>query len=120
MCNPPFYTSETDLLASAASKSRPPFSVCTGSKGEMVTEGGEVAFVKRIINESKLLGDRCQWFSSMLGKYGSVETILDVLRDEGSCNWAVKDLVQGTKTRRWAVAWSWKQMRPNAVSSSRL
>ena len=82
----------------------------------MVTPGGEVAFVSRMIDESKVLKDRCQWYTSMLGKYSSVEIIVDNLRGVGVDNWAVKDLVQGNKTRRWVVAWSWGELRPSNVS----
>ena len=82
---------------------------------EMVTTGGEVAFVSRMIDESKTLGERCQWYTSMLGKHSSVETIIESLREAGVRNWAVKDLIQGKKTRRWSVAWSWTNMRPSQV-----
>lgn len=82
----------------------------------MVTPGGEVAFVSRMIDESKELGDRCQWYTSMLGKYSSVEIIIENIKGTGIVNWAVKDLVQGNKTKRWAVAWSWGSMRPVEVS----
>ena len=115
MCNPPFYTSTADLLLSAAAKSRPPHSACTGADVEMVTAGGEIAFVSRMIDESKILGERCQWYTSMLGKYTSVETIVERLVTAGIHNWAVKDLIQGNKTRRWSVAWSWGSMRPSQV-----
>ncbi|KAL9129432.1 MAG: hypothetical protein Q9217_002106 [Psora testacea] len=115
LCNPPFYASSADLIASAASKSRPPYSACTGADVEMVTPGGEVAFVSRMIDESKNLDERCQWYTSMLGKSNSVETVLQRLRNAGVDNWAVKDLVQGSKTKRWAVAWSWGSLRPTEV-----
>lgn len=115
MCNPPFYTSTADLLSSATAKSRPPHSACTGADVEMVTAGGEVAFVSRMIDESKILGERCQWYTSMLGKYSSVENIVERLVAAGINNWAVKDLIQGNKTRRWSVAWSWGSMRPRQV-----
>ena len=118
ICNPPFYSSTSDLLSSAAAKARPPRSACTGAEVEMVTPGGEVAFVSRMIDESKGLKNRCQWYTSMLGKYSSVETIVENLRGAGIDNWAVKDLVQGNKTRRWAVAWSWESMRPSQVSAT--
>ena len=115
MCNPPFYSSTADLLSSAAAKSRPPHSACTGADIEMVTPGGEIAFVSRMIDESKILGDRCQWYTSMLGKYSSVEVIIENLGAAGVHNWAVKDLVQGNKTRRWTVGWSWGSIRPSQV-----
>lgn len=115
MCNPPFYTSTADLQASAASKSRPPHSACTGADVEMVTPGGEVAFVSRMIDESKNLGERCQWYTSMLGKASSVEAVVQLLKNAGVDNWAVKDLVQGNRTKRWVVGWSWGSLRPSEV-----
>ena len=68
-----------------------------------------------MIDESKVLKHKCQWYTSMLGKYSSIEVIVENLRASGVENWAVKDLVQGNKTKRWAVAWSWGSRRPNEV-----
>lgn len=84
----------------------------------MVTPGGEVAFVSRMVDESRQLKDRCQWFTSMLGKSSSVETICQKLTTVGITNWAIRDLVQGSKTRRWAVAWSWQDLRPSEVRNT--
>ena len=82
----------------------------------MVTEGGEVAFVERMIRESVLLKERVQWYSSMLGKLASLHKIIPRLKEVGVGNWAVTEFVQGTKTRRWAVAWSWGDLQPRMVS----
>ena len=112
MCNPPFYTSNSELLSSAAQKSRPPNSACTGTATEMVTPGGELAFVSRMIAESLSLRERVQWYSSMLGKLASVSVIVEKLRNAGIGNYAVAEFVQGSKTRRWAVAWSFGDLRP--------
>lgn len=120
ICNPPFYDSPSDLLASASAKSRPPYSACTGAGVEMVTPGGEVAFVMRIITESIILKTRCQWYTSMLGKLSSVTTLIERLHTAGVKNWAVTEFVQGQKTRRWGIAWSWGWMRPAQVLSSLL
>ncbi|KAL9116824.1 MAG: hypothetical protein Q9187_006646 [Circinaria calcarea] len=60
ICNPPFYASNDELLASAKAKSRPPHSSCTGADVEMVTPGGEVSFVSRMIEESCTLKERVQ------------------------------------------------------------
>ena len=81
----------------------------------MVTPGGEVAFVSRIINESLALRDKVQWYSTMLGKLSSVMELLEKLQEVGNKNYAVTDLVQGNKTKRWAIAWSWRDWRPNMV-----
>lgn len=112
MCNPPFYESKQEMVASAESKQRPPFSACTGSETEMVTLGGEVAFVSRMIKESLVLRDRVQWYTSMLGKLSSASVLINTLRDNGINNYAVTEFIQGSKTRRWALAWSFDDTRP--------
>jgi 23S rRNA (adenine1618-N6)-methyltransferase len=118
MCNPPFYESKEDMLASAASKQRPPFTACTGSENEMVTPGGEVAFISRMIGESLVLRDRVQWYTSMLGKFSSIAVLVEKLRDNGVDNYAVTEFVQGRKTRRWGIAWSFDDLKP-AMSVAR-
>ena len=82
----------------------------------MVTPGGEIAFVSRMIEESVTMKTRCQWYTSMLGKLSSVGIIVEKLKEIGVTNFAVKEFVQGGKTRRWGVAWSWDAMRPRQVS----
>lgn len=112
MTNPPFYESASELEALALKKARPPLTACTGSPGEMVTPGGEVGFARRLLAESLNLRERVGWYSTMLGKHVSVEAVVLMLREEGVDNFAVTEFVQGTKTRRWAVAWSFGDMRP--------
>jgi 23S rRNA (adenine1618-N6)-methyltransferase len=113
MCNPPFYASKSEMLASAATKQRPPFTACTGSENEMVTAGGEVTFVSHMIDESLILKDHVQWYTSMLGKFSSVAELVQNLREKGIDNYAVTDFVQGSKTRRWGIAWSFEDLRPS-------
>jgi 23S rRNA (adenine1618-N6)-methyltransferase len=117
MTNPPFYASEADMLESAKKKQRPPFSACTGGAMEMITPGGEVAFVSKLVEESTSVEsrDRIQWFTSMLGKLTSVSIVVEQLRERHCTNYAVTEFVQGSKTRRWAVAWSWQDLRPSTT-----
>ncbi|MCJ1300858.1 hypothetical protein MMC08_003657 [Hypocenomyce scalaris] len=115
LTNPPFYPTPSSLLASATLKSRPPNSACTGSPSEMITPGGESAFVRRLISESLLLRTRVQWYTATLGNLSSVATAVDDLRAAGATNWAVAAFVQGRRTRRWAVAWSWAARRPSVA-----
>lgn len=115
ICNPPFYSSSSDLVASASTKSHPPYSACTGAAVEMVTPGGEVAFVTRMIKESLVHKTKCQWYTSMLGKLDSVQSLLQDLREAQVKNWAVKEFIHGSKTRRWAIAWSFHKARPTKV-----
>ncbi|GFG24790.1 putative methyltransferase-like protein C27D7.08c [Aspergillus udagawae] len=113
MCNPPFYASREEMIASAQAKERPPFSACTGAEVEMVTGGGEIAFVYRMIEESLHLRERVVWYTSMLGKLSSVSVIVEKLTEHENNNYAVTEFVQGSKTKRWAVAWSWTDLRPS-------
>lgn len=112
MTNPPFYESEEAMLQSARRKNRPPYSACTGSLTEMVVEGGEVAFVGRVLAESLVLRGRVQWYTAMLGFLSSVASLVCRLREHGIRNYAVTEFAQGAKTRRWAVAWTFGPMRP--------
>jgi 23S rRNA (adenine1618-N6)-methyltransferase len=81
----------------------------------MVTRGGEVDFVKRMIDKSLQLRDRIQWYTSMLGKLSSVSILVETLIKHGNHNFAVTEFEQGSKTKRWAVAWSWGDRRPTMV-----
>lgn len=89
---------------------------CTGAAVEMVTRGGEVAFVKQMIDESLELRDRIQWYTSMLGKLSSINVLVETLIKHGITNFAVTEFEQGSKTKRWALAWSWGDRRPAMVS----
>lgn len=80
MCNPPFFK-EIEQAG------RNPKTVCTGTAGEMVTEGGEVGFVKRIIADSLFLTNRIRYVSPMVsGKTSRSPLYLDGIQ---RC-WAAK------------------------------
>jgi 23S rRNA A1618 N6-methylase RlmF len=120
MCNPPFYSSQEEIASLAASKELTPHAVsfsslfsgtnktdnslpqvCTGAEMEMITPGGEVAFVARMIEESLALRTRCRfvlgffspyccvwltaascsWFTSLLGRLSSVGEIVGLLKE---------------------------------------
>ncbi|KAI0148346.1 hypothetical protein F4776DRAFT_660516 [Hypoxylon sp. NC0597] len=119
MVNPPFYTSEAELMDLARQKFRPPNTACTGAPIEMVCDGGEIGFVRRIINESLVLGERVQWYTSMLGKRSSLAVLIDTLKSHSVSNYAVTAFIQGNKTRRWAIGWSFGSRRPSLSASRR-
>jgi len=105
MCNPPFYASAEEVTQSAAAKELQPSAICTGTEVEMITPGGEEAFVGKMVSESVTLGQRCRWYTSMLGKQSSLTALVTLLRTHSVNNYALTELVQG-HTRRWALAWS--------------
>ncbi|KAG8966200.1 hypothetical protein FRC03_012318 [Tulasnella sp. 419] len=110
MCNPPFYSSKDDMLRSAEGKEFDPHAVCTGAEVEMITEGGEIAFVKRMIAESLILRERCRWYTSLLGKMSTVADLVEELKSNGINNYGISEFVQG-HTRRWGIAWSFGDVR---------
>ncbi|KAI6047451.1 hypothetical protein EDC04DRAFT_2864518 [Pisolithus marmoratus] len=131
MCNPPFYSSAEEMAQSAETKEFGPNAVCTGAEVEMITPGGEVAFVSRIFMESGCILwsfhvfclTRSRWYTSMLGKMISLHEIVSLLRGHQVDNYAITEFIQG-QTRRWAIAWSFGTRRlPDAyarISSSAL
>jgi 23S rRNA A1618 N6-methylase RlmF len=60
MCNPPFYGNLEEVQHSAEAKEYGPNAVCTGADNEMITQGGEVAFVGRMVKESQTWKTRCR------------------------------------------------------------
>jgi 23S rRNA (adenine1618-N6)-methyltransferase len=116
MCNPPFFDSKQEMM-STFDKDNGPSAICTGAEVEMVTNGGEAAYVSRMVDESKALGEKVQWYTSQLGKAASLPIVIDKLRALECSNWAVGVLNPHERTRRWVIGWSWGDLRPKNVSS---
>ncbi|ORY85965.1 hypothetical protein BCR35DRAFT_277643 [Leucosporidium creatinivorum] len=110
MCNPPFYSTAEEIADSLAAKELEPYAVCTGGANEMVTDGGEVAFVGRMVEESLTCGERIRWFSSLLGKYSSIAPLVAQLQSHSIENYTIKELTQG-QTQRYVLAWSLQSTR---------
>ncbi len=76
----------------------------------MVTDGGEVSFVKRMIDESLLFKDRVSVYTSMLGKKSSLKPLVHYLRNLNIFSIFTTELKQG-KTSRWAIAWTFSRLK---------
>ncbi|KAJ3037319.1 2,5-diamino-6-(ribosylamino)-4(3H)-pyrimidinone 5'-phosphate reductase [Rhizophlyctis rosea] len=105
MCNPPFYDSREQLEASRQTKELDPFAICTGTEGEMITEGGELQFVTRIINESVERRNDIRWFTSLLGRKEDVGKLSEIL-EARNLKYVVHELRQA-KTVRWVIGWTY-------------
>jgi len=64
MCNPPFYSSREEIEKSTNEKELSPSAVCTGADTEMITPGGESAFVRQIVTESLIYKTKCGYATS--------------------------------------------------------
>lgn len=83
----------------------------------MVVQGGEVAFISRMIHESVAAGDRVLWYTSMVGKLSSLVTLVDALKHVGIDSWGMCELSAGRrKTRRWVLLWTLSGLRLPQVS----
>lgn len=107
MCNPPFFANQLEAKGENSRNSRrpPPSSVNTGGVTEIMAEGGELEFVKRIIHDSLQLKKRLRWYSCMLGKKCSLAPLKEELRKQGVPKVTHTEFCQG-RTMRWALAWS--------------
>ncbi|KAI6206282.1 U6 small nuclear RNA (adenine-(43)-N(6))-methyltransferase [Aphelenchoides besseyi] len=117
VCNPPFYQ-DTELEQKFCQSSsgvhqnlcgnevmNSPHSQTFAKDHELAIEGGEVQFVRKIIDESCEYGSRIRFCSSMLGKKSSIRPLKSHLVALGITNCAVHILAQG-KTHRWVLVWS--------------
>lgn len=124
MCNPPFHGSaeeaaqgshrKTKSLArhkekyqqkhykeSNAQTGRLNFA---GKSNELWCEGGEVAFVKRMVNESIHYSSQVQWFTCLLSKKTNIEPTQYLLKKLDATEIKVIEMKQGNKVSRF-VAW---------------
>jgi 23S rRNA (adenine1618-N6)-methyltransferase len=77
MCNPPFFS---DM----AEAGRNPATDFGGTAPEMVYPGGELEFVKSMVDDSEgLPPDTVHWYTSMVGKKGTVKAVRTMLYSRG-------------------------------------
>ena len=118
MTNPPFFSDEYndsfeyDNKKAVKKSSFHHTKVCTSNSNEAVVEGGEVAFVKRIIEESLQTKELIDIYTVMFGRRKSFLEIKHLLKDYQEqrliSGFAHTELCQGN-TKRWAIAWTFSK-----------
>ncbi|XP_067138309.1 U6 small nuclear RNA (adenine-(43)-N(6))-methyltransferase [Centruroides vittatus] len=108
MCNPPFFNDQNDNMS--VKKSRTPRrslpkSINTPSETEKSTEGGEIEFIKKMIDESVLLKEKVRIFTTMIGKKQSFQVIKSELKNRNIIQFITCEFCQGN-TMRWGIAWT--------------
>lgn len=114
LCNPPFHESLRQAregterkwrnLGRAAEGEKPVLNF--GGQGrELWCEGGESAFVTRMIEESAAIPTQCLWFTALVSKSSSLPGIRTALKRAGVRESRVIEMAQGQKQSR-LVAWT--------------
>lgn len=105
LCNPPFFSSKSEMLEGENRTGKRPKLQLEKPSHETITEGGELSFVTKILDESFELKDKIQIYSTMLGCKKNFDIFLSSLKERKIENYTTTTFTQG-KVSRWAVAWS--------------
>jgi 23S rRNA (adenine1618-N6)-methyltransferase len=113
MCNPPFHASAAEAAAGAKRKTaglgtgRGPRPVLNfgGQQNELWCEGGEAAFIRRMVQESARRPGSCYWFTALVSKKETLSGVYRALKTAGATEVRTVDMAQGQKKSRF-VAWT--------------
>ncbi|HRK84883.1 23S rRNA (adenine(1618)-N(6))-methyltransferase RlmF [Alcaligenes faecalis] len=115
LCNPPFHSSLDEALSGsqrkwrglgkAVPKQQAPVLNFGGQHAELWCEGGEARFIRRMIEESTIVGRQVLWFSSLVSKASNLPGILSALRKAKAFKIQTVEMTQGQKQSRF-VAWT--------------
>lgn len=76
-----------------------------GQNNELWCEGGEVAFISRMIAESQAFKSQCFWFTSIVSKAASLPFLYEELKKYNVQDFKTIDMAQGHKKSR-ILAWT--------------
>ena len=112
MCNPPFHNSleqaqkGTERKWKNLGKDAHAGLNFGGQNAELWCEGGELAFISTMIEESKHVADQVIWFTSLVSKKEHLEALKKQLNKQGVKETKIIDMAQGQKVSR-ILAWSY-------------
>ena len=113
ICNPPFHVFEKvgvgkskRKLSTLKVKKAVQASIKLGiENGELSCEGGEEAFIKEMIRESKQFAKSCYWFSTLVVKQSHLKSAYKTLEGMGASEIKIIPMGQGNKSSR-VIVWS--------------
>lgn len=115
LCNPPFHASLAEArhgsqrkwknLGKEDDKHKNPVLNFGGQSLELCCDGGEVAFVKRMIEESRSGQSNCLWFTTLIAKSSSLPHVYRALKYSGAKQDRTLEMSQGQKKSR-ILAWT--------------
>jgi len=109
MCNPPFHASAAEAATGTQRKLRnlggkKEVLNFGGKAGELWCEGGELAFIRRMIEESVAFAQNCGWFTTLVSKSEHLPRLEMALRRVKADEVRIIDMAQGQKKSR-ILAW---------------
>lgn len=117
LCNPPFHASLEEATRGSQRKwknlgkldprRKLPVLNFGGQAQELWCEGGEIAFVLRLIEESAQIPEQVLWFSTLVSKAANQPEIRQRLNRIGAFDVQVVEMGQGQKQSRF-VAWTFQ------------
>ncbi len=113
LCNPPFHASAKEAAAGSKRKVQnlkgkqigKASLNFGGQSNELWCEGGEVAFVGQLIDESPKFARKCVWFTSLVSKKESLPALYQKLHAVNAVKVKTIDMQQGQKSSR-ILAWT--------------
>lgn len=111
MCNPPFHDSEESALKGNLrktkninkSKVQKPLLNFGGQQSELWCEGGELAFISKMIEESSLYSSQILWFTCLVSKKDNLHKLTSILKKVKAVDFKTIDMAQGQKISRILV-----------------
>lgn len=117
ICNPPFHASLEEALAGNRRKwknlrkspgqTKQPHLNFGGKAPEIWYQGGEKAFLLRMIRESAKIPDTVRWFTSLVSKKTNLPALQNALKAAKTSQVEVIEMAQGQKTSR-IIAWTFQ------------
>ncbi len=111
VCNPPFHDSAESAREGNERKRRnlgqqkhEPLNF-GGQNQELWCEGGEVAFIRKMIAESREYGRQVMWFTSLVSRGDNLPMLYSALTEAGAVKVVKKEMAQGQKQSRF-IAWT--------------
>jgi 23S rRNA (adenine1618-N6)-methyltransferase len=112
ICNPPFHASLAEATAgnqrkvkNLGGKNAKSTLNFGGKSSELWCEGGEVSFIRKMIEESATIPHQCRWFTSLVSKKENLPSIYHALKKAKVLEFRTIEMAQGQKISR-IVAWS--------------
>jgi len=113
MCNPPFHKSKKDAKEGSLRKiknlSKGKNSKVSlnfgGQHNELWCDGGEVAFISKMITESVKYKKNCLWFTSLVSKKENLSSLYKKLKEINPMQIETVEMIQGQKQTRF-IAWT--------------